>query len=1442
MPALPQHAGGVGPKALDAAVLRIRDGRGEPVGLGFLISDTLALTCAHVVSAALGTSEDVVPTASDMVHVDLPLAPASTDGMPVPDTTAGVEHWVPPRPYGVMHSGGADVAVLRLHAPLPGGGPIRLVEAEDLWEHRVRAFGLPAGRSGGVWHAGVLRARQADGWVQADLAGHGYPVSRGFSGTPVWDERLVGVIGMVAVAESGQPPVSYLIPTSGLLTAWPELRAMALPPSPFRGLSPFQESDAALFHGRRAESEEVARALAAERWVTVVGPSGSGKSSLALAGVVPRLRADGAVAAVLRLASGNSPLSALAASLVPLIEPDLPEAERLARIPELAALLRRHGLADVVARLLELHRSSRLLVVVDQFEELLGLEPAYVDELADVLFDDALPDTIRVLITLRADFLEPVLARQRLGPVVGGHLHTLGPLGPGRLRDAVTVPVESVPGVRYEPHLVDRILADAGSEPGELPLLGLTLDLLWERQEGGLLTHRTYEELGGVTGALGAHAERVWREYVPSQDEEAAQQLFTRLVRVPPGAPAPTRRMALRTELSTEQWQIAQRLAGTRLLVTGRSAEGTETVELAHEALIGEWGRLAEWTAQDRSFLVWRASLQHDMDRWEQGERSPGLLPTAVQLANAEGWLGERGGELSEAERHYLNMGRAHRSARLRRRRAQLSGLGLVLVLVLMSSTLFFFTRQESREREALAMSRALAQTAQDETSTEPALGVMLSLAAYRTAPTQEASNQVLRQYLRYQEYDRILSGTLGTVRAFDTSRDGGVVLATSELGRATLFVHAAGGQVRSAQVPSTGQVLFVMVSADGKRAAYLQEDGHAAWFEVDADADRPLGRVRKLPVAPGLGTGWSDSVHPSMSLDGRKIAARVGGRLVWWDLDSATLGGDVPTPGIISDLWFGPDGRTLLAPVYENLSGLGEPDTKSLLTVDMATGRTREIVSGAEEILVSGDRQAAVACQVKGNATVVSLHRTSDGALRRRPYREPAPASGTAMCGLQAVDVSGRRVALSGGLRVVDLTRNEVISRFALPETSQHALTNPRLVESHGKLYYACWDNSLIAFLELPLHDQTVKTSQRRLTADGKKTVSILEDGSRLQLRPALKHPERILAEVPRRKPYWVPEYNDVLALDGTGRLVADREGRNVVVIRDASTLRRTGTVTTAQPPETPGGTQPIQDFGASGSLSPFRPKYTFRHFFDHTGNLLTVSGSVVQQWDPHTGKQLARFDAGALRPRGTPEAQVMIGRYPARNKVSVIVLGKPGIRIVDITNGRTTDRLETPDDAQAVQFDRTGRYFALMRSDPAIELWRRGDPPRQELGPLRRAAGNGVTPYYAGFLDDGRYLIAADNTLRTYRIGERGYADRYVFGEPSGSSSGSGYSFVDVSKDGRVVLQGDSTSGGGSLVLDPAQWRRKLCDVIGHRAFTSDELDSLPVDVGPRQVCPGE
>jgi tetratricopeptide (TPR) repeat protein len=201
---------------LKPCVVRIRRTTGEVVGAGFLVGEKHILTCAHVVAEALGIAQDHVDQPEDSVQLDFPLL------APGKKLTAQVVVWQPPRPSG--HGG--DIAGLELDAlPPPEASPARLVAAENLWGHFFRALGFPRGNEGGTWASGILLDRQAASWVQIeDVKETGYRVQPGFSGTPVWDDDLEGVVGMVMVAEA-RPEIkaAFVIPTDVLLESWPEM-------------------------------------------------------------------------------------------------------------------------------------------------------------------------------------------------------------------------------------------------------------------------------------------------------------------------------------------------------------------------------------------------------------------------------------------------------------------------------------------------------------------------------------------------------------------------------------------------------------------------------------------------------------------------------------------------------------------------------------------------------------------------------------------------------------------------------------------------------------------------------------------------------------------------------------------------------------------------------------------------------------------------------------------------------------------------------------------------------------------------------------------------------------------------------------------------------------------------------------------------------------------
>jgi hypothetical protein len=682
----------------------------------------------------------------------------------------------------------------------------------------------------------------------------------------------------------------------------------------------------------------------------------------------------------------------------------------------------------------------------------------------------------------------------------------------------------------------------------------------------------------------------------------------------------------------------------------------------------------------------------------------------------------------------------------------------------------------------------------------------MLAIAAYRTAPTQEARNEMLRQYLAYAGTTRLLTGLLGRIREFQTSRDGGVVFAMSELGHAMLFAHAAAGTVRSEPLPF-GQVQGPVIAADGRRAAFTTDDGAVRWFAVNPGAARPIGPVHRLGAFAGEGEGVA------MSADGRVVVVTIPGRLFWWDLDSGRSG-TTPAPADVNGhLWVSPDDQSVLT----GTTNAPKFTREGLVVIDKTTGRTRTVLPQATDQtpLLSGDRRTVVSCLPHGGRTVLSRRRVFDGAPVGRPFQSK---DGT--CG--AVDATGRRVVLLGDtMRLIDLDRRTVLSETPAPEgTSGYSKD---LVSTGGRLYLVGQGESRIAYTRMPTRSETFDADKPVLTTGGRGMIGVLKDGSRLQLWSTAPGDSRLLAEAPRPKPFW-HQPNDLLVRSPDRRLFADREGPNVVSVREIATLRELARVATPMPP----------------TLDPHRSS-AFTFVFDRTGHLVTRSGTQVQQWDLRTGTQIARFDAKIFHPAANSQLGPTIGTfyYPAPNQIAVVVPGDPVVRIVDLRTGRTTRTLKTTNDAIGIAFDDSARYFLLLRRGSVLELWR-SHPLRKELGPLRSFAEIADQSFAAGFGENGRFLLATSDAIRIYQVGEHAYLDSYDFGQPSCPSGTAQYSFRDVAARGKTVLYLDPNGVARALFLDPAMWARTLCGIIGNREFTAEERGSLPVHIPAEPICP--
>lgn len=525
----------------------------------------------------------------------------------------------------------------------------------------------------------------------------------GFLSLNTWVDLRSGIDNsaahdLLAAAVRGEPPSTLLERT----------RKAVAEVCPYRGLEVFREEDAAFFFGREAFIDGLQAAVAAQSMVAVVGRSGSGKSSVVRAGLVPALRRpNGALVwEIATLLPGSRPLKALAGALVPLLEPEMTETERLVEIGKQA----RHfaagdlRLSDVIERVIEKQPGTdRVLLFVDQWEELYtqkiddeqaeAVRKQEVSRFIDELLATTSSAPLKVVLTLRADFYGDALLHRRLADALPKAQVNLGSMTREELERAVTLPAEKL-GLSFERGLVDRLLDDVGVEPGNLPLLEFALKDLWSGRRGDRLLYERYTSMGGVKGAIAKRAETLYAGLDPAQ-QRAAERVFIRLVR-PGEESGDTRHRATLDELDPAAQALVRTLAGkdARLVVTGRDVvTDRETVEVAHEALIREWTRLKGWVDEVRERLRDQLLMDELAEQWDKLGRSPvSGLASGRQLKRFE-----RTGAASDLASTYL------RASRVRRTIGRVSGGLFVALLAAALAGLIWIDQQALTPRHPIA-------------------------------------------------------------------------------------------------------------------------------------------------------------------------------------------------------------------------------------------------------------------------------------------------------------------------------------------------------------------------------------------------------------------------------------------------------------------------------------------------------------------------------------------------------------------------------------------------------------------------------------------------------------------------------------------------------------------------------------------------------------------
>ncbi|MCX4545933.1 trypsin-like peptidase domain-containing protein [Streptomyces sp. NBC_01565] len=883
---------------LARAVVRIRSGAGNVVGAGFLVDADVVCTCAHVVAAAAGLSETPDAAPSAPVRLDFPLLRDQDTGA-LRTARATVVAW-----RRINDDDTGDVALLRLDRPVEGSRPVPLVDGTRVWEHRFRTLGFPAQAPHGVWTLGTLRGPQGAGWLQMETAAGEPRISPGFSGSPVWDDEQRGVVGMTVAAErAAGATTAYLIPSASLMD-----ERVLRPRCPFRGLAAFTEADAELFHGREEETRRLREAVAGQPLTLVVGPSGSGKSSLVRAGLLPRLTADGMTVSELRALPGTAPEAALARALVPVLEPGLGEVGGLRAAADLAGLLSEESAGELRARLLAHAGPGGHVLFVDQLEEYAGARPEDARTLLRLLaalvanqpptsgpppasvlppggsrlgFGGAVArgvastgQVFRVVATARPESLDSLVTSDTADLLSRGATQFLAPLAAAGLHQAVTGPVETVPGLWFEAGLPERIVADAADEPGRMPLVEFALTRLWEQRDRSMLTHAAYDRLGGVAGALVGYAEEALRTRLADGEEYLARRLFAQTVRPADGGGF-ARRPARTADLDPALRDLAHRLGPTKLLVLGRGPDGAETVELAHEALATLWPRLGRWLAESRDFRDWQEHLRRDLQRWQGQGRETGALLRGGILATASDWLERRPEDIPEGERAYIRQSERHLRRGARRWRTVATFL---TVLTLLATGLAVAVQRRGEDVKAqlrTSASRLLADLSHRHEAGELSLSLQFAMAAWRTGHTAEAYGALLRQYPRGQQLTASHTGLWsGRFLGMRTTPDGrtSVVRTSGPTGKQTFTVVTGLREKRPLHrelrdvPPAVAYQNHSALSPDGHSYALAGADGTVWVWDLTSD-----GSPRVLPSSDGTGRQKIGSIL-DFSSDGRRL------------------------------------------------------------------------------------------------------------------------------------------------------------------------------------------------------------------------------------------------------------------------------------------------------------------------------------------------------------------------------------------------------------------------------------------------------------------------------------------------------------------------------------------------------------------------------------------
>jgi len=836
-----------------------------------------------------------------------------------------------------------DVAFLQLEGPLPQGvEALSIGTSEGGAGHAFQTFGFPdQSPEEGIYGEGRLLDQTTILGIRV-LQVKSSEITPGFSGAPVFDiesRRVVGMVTSIAAPDKfGRlAETAFITPAEALISIYPELVPSDV--RPYMGLSPFTEEDAEFFFGRRRLVEGLEEALRARpRFLLVMGPSGSGKSSVVQAGLIPNLR-KGSV-------QGSDRWGIIVA--------------RPADRP--FDLLERAGLRGAYASLTEAARGwltrnpgqEKLLLILDQFEEFLvtcppKLRRKFWSGLKDLLDSEI---EVSILAVMRDDFYSRFAddaPKEVLAWTQRGFFQVGSNLEYEELQEIIREPARRV-GLHLEEGLTEVIINDVlessregGARAGRstvLPLLEFALTQLWERRDQGLLTHRAYQSIGKVTGSLTSWADQVCRGLEKEGLGSIARRIFTDLVnlgdeaqRLPDSRRQRRKADFLHDENDEKEREavrrVVQQLADARLVTTSLD-KGDETVQIIHDSLIREWARLQRWLKKDRSFLAWERELEKNAREWRETSpgdisgRDEGRLLRGRRLEEAERWHKERERDLGEAEREFVeaSLGLRERERekeekakeeKERTRRRNMAFLSFITIIALVFAGIAYQQKGQADAKTEEALARSLASQSEQMRDIAGSLtnSVLLAVESVKHRETFEGI-AALRRGLALLPRAVFILKHKQQVRSIAFSPDGKILATGSDEGtfkdyhhgKVWLWSTAKGKKLFNQPLEHNDWVRSIAFSPDGRRLATGCDDRNVTIWDI--------GSGKEL-----LNRSYNGEIYSvAFSPDGKRLAA--GGNysaVCIWNL-STNKTMDIPLPDNVTILSvaFSPDGKMLAA------------------------------------------------------------------------------------------------------------------------------------------------------------------------------------------------------------------------------------------------------------------------------------------------------------------------------------------------------------------------------------------------------------------------------------------------------------------------------------------------------------------------------------------------